>query len=105
MKRWPELRMKTAVTPPRKGGRSRHFALRGRWAQVVGAPGHAMNSMSAEAGCEFVDANVLVYAFDPSAKSRQIAAAELLERLWRDGCGCLSVQVLQEFFVTITRKV
>lgn len=61
--------------------------------------------MSAEAGREFVDANVLVYAFDPSAKSKQSAAAQLLERLWRNECGCLSVQVLQEFFVTITRKV
>jgi predicted nucleic acid-binding protein len=61
--------------------------------------------MSAEAGREFVDANVLVYAFDPSAKSKQASAAQLLERLWHESTGCLSVQVLQEFFVTITRKV
>jgi len=61
--------------------------------------------MSAETAREFVDANVLVYAFDPSAKSKQAAAAQLLERLWDSGNGCLSVQVLQEFFVTVTRKV
>ena len=61
--------------------------------------------MSAEAAREFVDANVLVYAFDPSAKPKQAAAAGLLERLWESGTGCLSVQVLQEFFVTVTRKV
>lgn len=61
--------------------------------------------MSAEAAREFVDANVLVYAFDSSAKSKQKAAVELLERLWQSGSGCLSVQVLQEFFVTVTRKV
>jgi predicted nucleic acid-binding protein len=61
--------------------------------------------MSAEAAREFVDANVLVYAFDPSAKPKQAAAARLLERLWASGTGCLSVQVLQEFFVTVTRKV
>jgi predicted nucleic acid-binding protein len=61
--------------------------------------------MSAETAREFVDANVLVYAFDPSAKSKQAAAAQVLERLWESGNGCLSVQVLQEFFVTVTRKV
>jgi predicted nucleic acid-binding protein len=61
--------------------------------------------MSADAAREFVDANVLVCAFDPSAKSKQIAAARVLERLWESGTGCLSVQVLQEFFVTVTRKV
>jgi len=61
--------------------------------------------MSAEASREFVDANVLVYAFDASARTKRAAAARLLERLWEGGTGCLSVQVLQEFFVTVTRKV
>jgi predicted nucleic acid-binding protein len=54
---------------------------------------------------EFVDTNVLVYAYDPSADRRHAAACDLLDRLWRDGRGVLSVQVLQEFYVTITRKV
>lgn len=61
--------------------------------------------MSAESRREFVDANVLVYAFDASAGVKQKAAERLLERLWETGSGCLSVQVLQEFFVTVTRKV
>lgn len=61
--------------------------------------------MSADAPREFVDANVLVYAFDPSAGRKHTAAARLVERLWHTGTGCLSVQVLQEFFVTVTRKV
>ena len=60
--------------------------------------------MSAELG-EFVDANVLVYAFDASAAAKQAAAERLLSRLWDTGTGCLSIQVLQEFFVTVTRKV
>lgn len=60
--------------------------------------------MSAEPG-EFVDTNVLVYAFDVSAAQKHEQARQLLERLWDRGTGCLSVQVLQEFFVTITRKV
>lgn len=61
--------------------------------------------MNAERAWEFIDANVLVYAFDSSAGVKQKAAAELLDRLWDSGAGCLSVQVLQEFFVTVTRKV
>ena len=61
--------------------------------------------MSADVAREFVDANVLVYAFDASAKVKHTAAAQLLEKLWEAGTGCTSVQVLQEFFVTVTRKV
>jgi predicted nucleic acid-binding protein len=72
---------------------------------VDAARGRATNYMSVEAGQEFVDANILVYAFDTSAEAKQTAALQLLERLWESGTGCLSVQVLQEFFVTTTRKV
>ncbi len=61
--------------------------------------------MGVEPAREFVDANILVYAFDSSAGAKQTAAKQLLERLWDAGTGCLSVQVLQEFFVTVTRKV
>lgn len=61
--------------------------------------------MNAEPAREFVDAKVLVYAFDASAGVKQQLAERLLERLWNGGTGCLSVQVLQEFFVTVTRKV
>ncbi|HEY6390537.1 MAG TPA: PIN domain-containing protein [Bryobacteraceae bacterium] len=56
-------------------------------------------------GREFVDTNVLVYAFDRTAgKKREIAVA-LLARLWSDRIGCLSLQVLQEFYVTATKKL
>jgi predicted nucleic acid-binding protein len=61
--------------------------------------------MSDEGRREFVDTNVLVYAHDRSAGAKQAQAASLLERLWGSGLGCLSVQVLQEFFVAVTRKV
>lgn len=64
-----------------------------------------MSFMITDAPREFVDANVLVYAFDSSAGSKQRIAQRLLERLWQSGAGCVSVQVLQEFFVTVTRKV
>lgn len=61
--------------------------------------------MSGEPGLQFVDANVLVYAFDASAGEKKIAAERLLAHLWETRLGCLSVQVLQEFFVTVTGKV
>ena len=61
--------------------------------------------MSGDASREFVDTNVLVYAFDSSAGLKRTAATTLLERLWQNGTGCLSVQVLQEFFVAVTRRV
>lgn len=61
--------------------------------------------MSAEAPREFVDTNILVYAFDRSAGDKQARAEALLSRLWTSQTGCLSVQVLQEFFVVVTGKV
>jgi len=61
--------------------------------------------MSADHALEFVDANVLVYAFDSSAGRKRETARALLERLWETRAGCVSIQVLQEFFVAVTRKV
>lgn len=61
--------------------------------------------MSAEATRQFVDTNVLVYAHDVTASDKHIRAKQLVADLWTDGTGCLSVQVLQEFYVTVTRKV
>lgn len=61
--------------------------------------------MSVEPAREFVDANVLVYAYDASAGKKKAAGEQLLAQLWEAGTGCLSVQVLQEFFVTVTGKV
>ena len=53
----------------------------------------------------FVDTNILVYAYDTSAGGKQERASALLEQLWNTRDGCLSVQILQEFFVTVTRKI
>lgn len=53
----------------------------------------------------FVDTNILVYAHDASAQEKHVRARELLRRLWDEGGGGLSIQVLQEFYVTVTRKV
>jgi predicted nucleic acid-binding protein len=54
---------------------------------------------------KFVDTNVLVYAHDVTAGDKHDRARALLEELWDTREGCLSVQVLQEFFVTTTRKI
>jgi predicted nucleic acid-binding protein len=53
----------------------------------------------------FVDTNVLVYAYDVSAARKRLEAREILADLWRSGLGVVSTQVLQEFFVTVTRKL
>ncbi len=54
---------------------------------------------------EFVDTNVLLYAYDTRAGQRHDAARELVGRLGRERGGALSVQVLQEFYVNVTRKI
>jgi len=53
----------------------------------------------------FVDSNVLVYARDASEPGKQEKALAWMERLWTPGTGCLSFQVLQEFYVTVTEKL
>lgn len=53
----------------------------------------------------FVDTNILLYAYDISAGSKHERARALLEQLWDSREGCLSVQILQEFFVNVTRKI
>ncbi len=53
----------------------------------------------------FVDTNVLIYAHDVDAGPKREAAIDGLRRLWVEDSGALSVQVLQEFYVNVTRKL
>lgn len=53
----------------------------------------------------FLDTNVLVYAHDATAGNKHDLAADLVSNLWDSQDGVISVQVLQEFYVTVTRKV
>ncbi|AXC12961.1 PIN domain protein [Acidisarcina polymorpha] len=53
----------------------------------------------------FVDTNLLVYAYDVDAGSKQERAIDVLTELWRSREGRLSTQVLQEFYVSVTRKL
>ena len=56
-------------------------------------------------GIAFFDTNVLVYLFDAGAPAKRERAQEILEQKAADGNAVLSTQVLQEFYVTITRKL
>ena len=52
----------------------------------------------------FVDTNVLVYAYDRAAGEKHERARSLIRSLWETGTGAVSVQVLQELYVSIRRK-
>ena len=53
----------------------------------------------------FVDTNILVYSRDASESAKQPKALACLEELWRDKRGRVSTQVLNEYYVTVTRKL
>jgi predicted nucleic acid-binding protein len=53
----------------------------------------------------FIDTNVLIYAHDTDAAAKHEIAKTVLRDLWSERTGLLSVQVLQEFYVNVTRKI
>ena len=53
----------------------------------------------------FVDTNVLVYARDSRDPKKQKRAEEWLDHLWRQRTGRLSLQILQEYYVSVTQKL
>ena len=53
----------------------------------------------------FFDTNILVYAEDASDPVKQQKAIALYEEHRRKGTGVVSLQVLQEYFVNVTRKM
>jgi predicted nucleic acid-binding protein len=61
--------------------------------------------MSADSAREFLDTNILVYAYDSSAGDKHRQAVTLLTNLVKQGGAALSIQVLQELFVVLTRKL
>jgi predicted nucleic acid-binding protein len=56
-------------------------------------------------GKTFIDTNVLIYAHDVDATEKRRIAKAVLQELWRERTGVLSMQVLQEFYVSVTRKI
>jgi len=65
---------------------------------VARATLRATNCMSAR---QFLDTNVVVYAYDTSDAVKQAKAQGLLANAVRKGDGAVSVQVLGEFFHTV----
>jgi len=61
--------------------------------------------MSSMSGKVFVDTNILIYAHDLDSGVKHEAAATLLSQLWEEKTGVLSTQVIQEFYVNVTRKI
>ena len=53
----------------------------------------------------FFDTNVLIYADDKAAPAKQRRALDLIIEHRRARTGVVSLQVLQEYFVTVTRKL
>ncbi|HEY7461320.1 MAG TPA: PIN domain-containing protein [Gemmatimonadota bacterium] len=53
----------------------------------------------------FLDANVLVYSDDHDAPAKRRRALDLLVEQRRNRTGVVSTQVLQEYFVAVTRKL
>jgi predicted nucleic acid-binding protein len=53
----------------------------------------------------FFDTNVWVYSDDKAAPAKQRRALELVSEHRRAATGVVSMQVLQEYFVTVTRKL
>ena len=53
----------------------------------------------------FVDANVFVYERDARDARKQARAAQWLAGLWRERTGRTSMQVLSEYYSTVTRKL
>ncbi|OQW97604.1 MAG: hypothetical protein BWK77_01325 [Verrucomicrobia bacterium A1] len=53
----------------------------------------------------FVDTNVLVYGRDASEVGKQPVARLWMQRLWEERAGRTGIQVLNEYFVTVTTRL
>ena len=56
-------------------------------------------------GKAFLDTNILAYALDADAPRKQSLCRTLIADIGASGTGVISTQVMQEFFVTATRKL
>lgn len=56
-------------------------------------------------GLAFFDTNVLVYADDASSPEKQACAIRVFTDQQRHGLAVISLQVMQEYFVAVTRKL
>lgn len=54
---------------------------------------------------QFIDTNILAYAFDHHDQARRRAAKDVLRELAATRCGVVSTQILQELYAVLTRKL
>jgi len=54
---------------------------------------------------EFVDTNIFLYAYDSTTPEKGSKARKLISVLWKSGLGVISIQVLQDLYVNMTRKL
>src|SRR5580692_1753136 len=80
----------------KNSGNSRAEAIRAAGASI------GMIFMS---GRSFFDTNILIYADDKATPAKQRRALDLIAEHRRARTGVVSLQVLQEYFVTVTRKL
>jgi len=62
-------------------------------------------SQKGSASRVFLDTNILVYSDDPRDPAKQVKALDLLKDHLRQRTGVVSLQVLQEYFVSATGKL
>lgn len=53
----------------------------------------------------FVDTTILVYYRDSSESEKQLIAENWLTALWKNKLGRISFQVLNEYYIAVTRKL
>ena len=53
----------------------------------------------------FIDTNILIYALDSADKKKQKKAQAAIKECANNNNGTISTQILQEFFVTATKKL
>lgn len=53
----------------------------------------------------FLDTNIIIYAYDISAGKKHEIARKIILESWDSKLGLISTQVLQELFVSVTRKI
>lgn len=54
---------------------------------------------------QFVDTNIFLYAYDLSEPVKRKKAQKLISSLWHSRQGVISIQVLHELYVNLTRKI
>jgi predicted nucleic acid-binding protein len=61
--------------------------------------------MNAAADRFFVDTNVLLYSIDATDTAKHVRARQWMDALWKTDSGCLSWQVLNEFYWNAVGKL